>query len=135
MTGNSWPMLERPDSCPGILPALPSAIGWKVIRCCRRISAGMPPAVAQVRPTEMPESGARFSLQPVVFVEFCPPFYGSSQAAMTLWRTEGYVRRCLAILSPRVFAQERFHTYIDIQSGRSIVLAEPKHSAGTPTDD
>lgn len=62
-----------------------------------------------------------------------PPFYGSSQAAMILWRTEGYLRRSLTILLPRMFPQERFHTWIDFRTRWGVPeseVADSEPSAG-----
>ena len=49
-----------------------------------------------------------------------PPKYGSAQSSMIVWRTNGYVRRAVTLMAPRLIPQKRFHEYVDFRSGRIV---------------
>lgn len=49
-----------------------------------------------------------------------PPKYGSAQCSMVVWRTNGYVRRTVTLLAPRLFPQKQFHEYVDFRTGRTV---------------
>ncbi|GAB5443129.1 MAG: hypothetical protein Fues2KO_34780 [Fuerstiella sp.] len=70
-------------------------------------------------------SGARFARSALLWpgrvsARINPPQHGCSQANMVAWRTNGYIRRTLTLLAPRLIPQRSFHCYVDFRSGRTI---------------
>ncbi len=54
-----------------------------------------------------------------------------------IWRTEGYARKTLAVLAPKVFAQKAFFESLEFRKGREVGVdqAESNDSSGSPDCD
>ena len=63
---------------------------------------------------------AIFHIPMRILTAITPPRYGSAQCNMIVWRTNGYVRRAVTLLAPKLIPQKRFHEYVDFRSGRVV---------------